>query len=521
MAHPHPHPHLHPIGPPAGFNHVCMMDGPDPEIRLSALQFDTVCDENKRFRDEIQRLTALLRQNGISQTFPPSPDPINDRIPVCKGVNTNFKTPSPESIKPYLPDEILLQILGFALKSPRAIIDPFYKMRKDNVTSYERFSRDDINIQCLAVSHSFHAEGVRLLVENNEFVFTQASALENFAKISTELRSTIQNVTLRIVGRYYEDKPRGLKLNGLDSYHELVEDFEVPALGRPAGMVNDKGIQAYCWYQVGDFLRALQLPFSDDPSLTVRPRLFPELTSMRIDLVNFCDHLPLGIATFAPVIRWHLGRFLDELLITGAPHEDASGHELMILRNALKEEGLFSSACPAFISEKGGLKKLPVSDYQHHTVAAKKKKKKAAAPQSPSPQRGPKADNHPVSFHPAGETIWKLVLENEDGPKLWMEFHRESGRPIIEMELGVSDSDVDADGPVGMQFAVPPLGFLPLALAQAIPAIVQGALPTFPADMSEDNPDESDDDIPELSAVGEDMDDEMPSLLEPDNSTGI
>ncbi|CAL3965331.1 unnamed protein product [Diplocarpon coronariae] len=526
MEHPQNHPHL-PHGPLPGFNHVCMMEGPDPEIRLSALQYDTVCDENKRLKDEIQRLNALLRQNSILQTIQPSPGPINRELPIFKGVNTHCKYPSSEQIKPYLPDEILLQILGFALKSPRAIIDPFYKMREDNVTSYERFSRKDINIQCLAVSHIFYAEGVRLLVENNEFVFTQASALENFAKISTELRSTIKNVTLRIVGRYYDDKPRALKLNGLDSYHELVEDFEVLAYGRPAGMVNDKGIQAYCWYQVGDFLRALQLPYPDDPISTVRPKLFPELTSMRIDLVNFCDHLPLGIATLAPVIRWHLGRFLDELLVTGVPRETASGHEQMILRNSLRKEGLFSSACPAFISEKGGLKKLPVSDYQHQVVAAQKKKKKksAAATQSLSSQRGSKAGDHPVSFHSEGETIWKLVLENEDEPKQWMEFHRESGRPMAEMELGSSDSDADADadgaGPGELQFGVQPLGFFPLALAQAIPAFVQAALPTLTADMSEDNPDGSDEEISELLAVGGDTDDEMPGLLGPDNSTGI
>lgn len=77
-------------------------------------------------------------------------------------------------------------------------------------------------------------------------------------------------------------------------------------------MIQDKGIQAYCWYQLADFLRALQLPRAVDLESKDRPKLFPNLTSMRIDLVNFCDHLPLGIVSFAAVIRWHLGRILDE-----------------------------------------------------------------------------------------------------------------------------------------------------------------------------------------------------------------
>lgn len=190
-----------------------MMEGPDPELRLSTLGYDNVSDENTRYREEIRRLTALLRENNISYKVDPLPGTIKY---ISKNVisNTTFQKPSTststtdptnstEATKPHLPTEILLRILAFALKSLEPVIDPFYKFRKDNVTMYERFSRSHLNINCLAVCRDFHTEGVRILIESNDFVFTQAAALEHFAKISTQLRSTVKEVTLR-VGTIFE-----------------------------------------------------------------------------------------------------------------------------------------------------------------------------------------------------------------------------------------------------------------------------------------------------------------------------
>lgn len=185
-----------------------MMEGPDPELRLSTLGYDNMCDENKRYQEEIQRLTALLRENNISYKveLPPgtikyiSKNTTSNTILQKSSTGTSTSGPSKltDATKPHLPTEILLRILAFALQSPEPVIDPFYKMRKDNVMIYERFSRNHLNICCLAVCHGFHTEGVRLLIESNDFVFTQAAALENFAKISTQLRSTIKEVTLRV-----------------------------------------------------------------------------------------------------------------------------------------------------------------------------------------------------------------------------------------------------------------------------------------------------------------------------------
>jgi hypothetical protein len=52
----------------------------------------------------------------------------------------------------------------------------------------------------LSTCKAYHEEGNKLFFEN-EFVFTQVPALEKFAKISLDFRSTMQHVTLRIVGR--------------------------------------------------------------------------------------------------------------------------------------------------------------------------------------------------------------------------------------------------------------------------------------------------------------------------------
>ncbi|KAJ5052227.1 uncharacterized protein L3040_001985 [Drepanopeziza brunnea f. sp. 'multigermtubi'] len=556
MAHTHGPLHFPGNGPP--FNHVCMMDGPDPEIRLSALQYENVVDENKRYQSEIQRLTALLREHNIQYRVAP-PGTINH---VSKNLTINShgqeKSATADSYsadgeaRPYLPMEILFRILGFALKSKHPVIDPFYKFRKENATSAEYSGRGDLNINCLAVCHAFRAEGMRLLIGSNDFVFTQAAALENFAKVPTQLRATIKHVTLRVVGRYYADRVRKVDLTGISNYHKNVRVFSVPIHARPRGMVNDNGIQAYCWYQVADFLKALQLPYATEPTFTAtnnRPKLLPGLSTMRIDLVNFCDHLPLGITSFAPIIRWHLGPFLDELVLTGCPHDDISRDEKVILRNALRDEGLFSTACPAFISGKNFLKKLSVYEYRHQVVGARKAKNLSKKSNKHAvPQIHPEGGSPPVSSYPRGTTIWKWAKTEDQKPKEWIEFERGSGRPISEVELDDSDEDDDS-------YIAPLHGMLPNLLAHAIPAIIQGAMPPDMSMLADS--DESDDEMPELldlnhdtdeEMVGsgtvatpaaymdtddempslletdsayEDTDDEMPSLLEIGNSTGI
>jgi hypothetical protein len=162
----------------------------------------------------------------------------------------------------------------------------------------------------------FQVEGLRLLFANNTFIFTQAAALENFAKNPYSLRSTVKQVTLRVVGRYYDEIAGKRDLTGNVDYHSSIDKLMMPIAARPPGMVKDKGLQAYCWEQLADFLRALLMP---TPASVFRQKLLPHLEFMRIDLVNFCDHLPYGGYQFSSLVRWHLGRLVDEILITGAP----------------------------------------------------------------------------------------------------------------------------------------------------------------------------------------------------------
>ena len=120
-----------------------MMEGPDPELRLSTLQYDTLLSESKHNADEVQRLKALLRQHNIE---------FDISLPVSiKYVSKN--SPSEESddgLKPRLPTEILLRILGFALISPVPIIDPFYLDNTSMFSAwvYHRCTEQRVCVSC-------------------------------------------------------------------------------------------------------------------------------------------------------------------------------------------------------------------------------------------------------------------------------------------------------------------------------------------------------------------------------------
>jgi hypothetical protein len=294
-----------------------------------------------------------------------------------------------------------------------------------------------------------NVEGTRLLFANNEFVFTQTAALENFAKFSPELRSTVKNVTLRVVGRYYDDEAGKRDLTGNGQYHNNVPKLNMNIYARPPGMVRDKGIQAYCWELLADFLRALVMPVNAGQA---RPLLLPELQMLRLDLVNFCEHLPYGGSSFASVLRWHLGQVVDELLITGAPDQetdDGVSHEERLLQNLVKDEGLFGTACPIFVSIASGLKPLPGFGINWQVVRADNNMLKSAKKQENHPEGG----EPPKSIYPPGRTIWKWAADSlKTSEKEWMEFDRASGHPAEQVadmysDMSIySDDDFDMDG---------------------------------------------------------------------------
>lgn len=215
------------------------MEGSDPEIPQSTARFQTVVDENRRYVDELAQLKALLVENNIAIPVPESAIARRRRrsLRFCnKNGVLGLNKESADNL-PQLPTEILLRILEYAITSPTPIVDPFYRLRKHNVTEKEKKASKDININFLAVNKAFNTDGTRLLVEKNEFVFTQAAALDCFAKVPKALRKQIQNVTIRCVGRYYHDKAKELDLRGDTIYHESLPGFTVPALVRPPGLI--------------------------------------------------------------------------------------------------------------------------------------------------------------------------------------------------------------------------------------------------------------------------------------------
>jgi len=418
-----------------------MMEGPDPTASLASHRYDVLEKENKANVDEIQRLRALLAANNVpcepasSKKFTLQPRRRTTR-------QSSAAEPANNKPLPHLPTEIQLRILSHALTSLNPIIDPFYKPRRDNVTKKE-WVRSKINLQFLLTCKSFQVEGMRFIFARNEFIFTQAAALENFAKFSQDLRATVKHVTLRVVGRYYDQVAGRRDLTGNIDYHPQVDTLMMPIVARPPGMNKDKGIQAYCWEQVADFLKALQMPI---PASAFRPKLLPSLESMRLDLVNFCDHLPYGGYQFGSIVRWHLGQIVDELIITGAPdadQEDFFSNEEKLLHQIVRDEGLVGSAGPIFVSVPGSLRPLKKYGIVQQVIRADK------APSFKSAKRliHPDGGEAPESFYPPGRTIWKWTSESlNNSAKKWIEFDRRSGHPADEIDMG-SDmwSDVSID----------------------------------------------------------------------------
>lgn len=81
-------------------------------------------------------------------------------------------------------------------------------------------------------------------------------------------------------------------------------------LPRPNG--TGGGLEAYCWTQVADFLKAL----ITEPHSNPNSKLLPGLKSLRIDLVNFSHHIPWARARLTALVRLNLGELVDELMVS-------------------------------------------------------------------------------------------------------------------------------------------------------------------------------------------------------------
>jgi len=413
-----------------------MMEGPDPTASLTSSRFDVLQKENKKHLDEIARLKILLAAHKI-----PCEPSVNLSVQSRRRSSRHLTLPASTPL-PQLPIEIQLRILSHALTSPHPIIDPFYKLRRDTVTKEEWSRRAQININFLATCKAFHVEGLQLIFSNNTFIFTQAAALGNLTQFSCSLRATVNQVNLRVVGRYYDEVAGKRDLTGNVGYHPRINQLMIPIIARPPGLTKDRGIQAYCWEQLADFLRALLMP--EPPSLS-RQKLLPGLESMQIDLVNFCDHLPYGGYQFSSLVRWHVGQIADEVLITGAPMDEdietGFSNEERVLHQLLRDGGLAGTAVPQFVSISSGLKplKAPTILISQQVVRADKELASKSAETLIHPEGG----EPPKSTFKPGKTVWKWTTDSLTNPtKRWIEFHRESGLPIDE---AIFDSDLWSD----------------------------------------------------------------------------
>ncbi|RDW79522.1 hypothetical protein BP6252_04160 [Coleophoma cylindrospora] len=410
---------------------TCMLDGPDyPEPSAAELRFEMLLTENKRILDENQKLRDLLDEHGINYQA----NIAAKRRRTSTRLNRDL---------PLLPKELQLKILRHALTCQFPIIDPFYKPRLENLTVEEKRSRRKIPIHWLAVCKDFHAEGVPMFVTTNKFIFTQVAALQQFANIPREVRATIDFVTLRIVGRYYDNEARKQNLFG-NQYHPGLRDYRLPILARPAGAEMDKGIHAYCYHQFGDFLKALQVSKEAPGCSRSIQKLFPGLKAMRIDLVNFTEYLWYPGRDFSSIIRWQTGPLVEELVITGVPEDDPEEGVETLIDRMVQNEGVFASGPPIFYSMTKNLRSLNPLGLAVRVVRAEKdvskidfKKAAAAHPTGGKP---------PPSFHRPGRTIWKYTQDSLSKPeKKWIEFDRKSGYPAEDVDDLMTDFDDEDD----------------------------------------------------------------------------
>ncbi|WQF86002.1 hypothetical protein CDEST_11016 [Colletotrichum destructivum] len=434
----------------------------DVEDHAEAYYNHPLRSKNKVLADENERLKKLLRENGIAWSSISAAYQRQGRA----GRRTRSSISSQTHPYPYLPTEVLLRILKYSLTSKDPIIDPLSKLKPENLTPHERSRGNQIAIHFLVTCKAMHEEGSRILWGQNSFAFTTHEAVRNFADLDLAYRKNIKHVNFRIIAQFFDDKKRKHKLER--SYHPaLKSDITLRTIPR----VNEHtyargGFRCYSWGQVTDFLRALRAPYDPKHDLKlVRPRLFPGLESLRIDLVNFLDDfLPMPGSDLHDMASHELGCSLNELQVTGLPIDDAGSKATGELTGLLRDEGLFLAGLPSFVQLKNALKPLPGISSCARVVRAWKtlKTKKGSDdsssndidsdsesevghhhPREPIMPPAPREEGHPKSAPNRKDlTIWKKVPKTRDGDeRQWTEFCRSSGYPMEDIEEMMGDDD--------------------------------------------------------------------------------
>ncbi|PNY24177.1 Uncharacterized protein TCAP_05876 [Tolypocladium capitatum] len=418
---------------------------------------------NQALAEENMRLKRILRENGISWS-PVAQAHIKQRDPTMR--KTRSTRAAHELGRPYLPTEVILRILKFALKSAHPIIDPLCPTTPEHLSDQEKARGNQIAIHFLATCKALHVEGTRYLWECNDFVFTTPHALRHFAELSPNFRHKMTHATLRIVARYYDDQRRRHKLERC--YHaDLKKDQLLKVQLRPKETPLVRGgFRCYTWTQIVDFLAALRAPY--DPTYrdkkNPRPRLLPSLSCLRLDLVNFSDTLlPFSGSELHDIASHELGCTLNELQVTGMPFDDAGMKASAELSGMLKDEGLYLDGPASFIAHARYLQPLSgkkwcarvirawkgnSSDSDYGDTAEEDMDDHLAHFSGYHPRLGalppaPTEEGHPPSTRDEETVIWKRVPTSRDvGERSWLQFSRFSGYEITDPDWDTDDEGI-------------------------------------------------------------------------------
>ena len=385
------------------------------------------------------RLKRILRENGIAWS-PVSMNHIQQSNPLKRKTRSSMPT-----TVPYLPMEIILRILRFAMKSPNSIVDPLSPLTSENLSDKEKAQGNQIAINFLATCKALHAEGTRYLWESNTFTFTTSRAVRVFADLPAEFRRGITHVNFRIIARYYDDQPS--RRHKLDRrYHaDLNKDHHLKVQQRPTeSPLIRGGFRCYTWNQIVDFLEGLRAPF--DPSYRnrkqLRPKMLPSLVSLRIDLVNFSDTLlPFSGSELHDICAHELGCTLNELQVTGMPFDDTGLKASAEMSGMLRDEGLYLDGPAAYMVRSKYLQRLRGRKWCARVVrASKPEDEEEDSDDDDEPFHGhsharlgvlppaPSEEGHPTSDRDEETVIWKRVPINRDADKReWVQFSRQTG----------------------------------------------------------------------------------------------
>ncbi|KAK3987561.1 hypothetical protein QBC44DRAFT_117504 [Cladorrhinum sp. PSN332] len=442
-------------------------------------------EQKQQLEDENLRLKKLLRENGISWSPSLILDPNRERgiwldstwssgkkvaRPRASRANGSRSSARCERRLPSLPVEIQLRILQYAMTSDFPIIDPLSKTDQDSITSEEKKRGNQIAIGFLSTCRAYHVEGTNYLWTNNTFTFTSHIALRNFSSISFEYRRNIKHITMRVIGKYYDDEEgrKHAAPHPVDDSRSRTLRLPITTRVKEETMAR-RGFKSYTWLQVVDFLDALRPPFDPDHVKgQSRPRLLPGLESLRMDLVNCPPEFlnsPGGPALHN-LASHDLASSLNELQITGITDCQWGADLSNQLARMVKDDGLLLKNAATFVHGSRGLRRFAKSDTDEWKmrvvrawrVLAKEYADAQKKNGNPAPlahhlshreqhaialSPAPKEEGAPPTVWKSRRTLWKRVpMNRECEEREWVEFDRTSGFRIPEDQYGDDDYDV-------------------------------------------------------------------------------